>query len=53
MERLEILLELLDDTLDTPKKRHIVGGILLSVSLFFGSLAITIITIKEREEPYE
>lgn len=53
MERLEILLELLDDTLNTQKKRHIVGGILLSVSLFFGSLAITIITIKEREEPYE
>lgn len=50
MERLEILLELLDETLDTKRKRHIVGGILMSVSLFFGSLAITIVTIKEKEE---
>ena len=50
MERLEILVELLEETLDTKKKRHIVGGILLSVSLFFGSLAITIVTIKDKED---
>ena len=50
MERLEILVELLEETLDTRKKRHIVGGILLSVSLFFGSLAITIVTIKDKED---
>lgn len=49
MDRLEILIELLDETLDTQRKRHIVGGILLSVSLFFGGLAITIVTI-DREE---
>ena len=49
MGQIEILIELLDETLDTRRKRHIVGGILLSVSLFFGGLAITIVTI-DREE---
>ena len=55
MDRLEILLELLDETLDTKRKRHIVGGILVSVSLFFGGLAITVITInkEERKNEYE
>ena len=49
MERLEILLEMLDETLNTKRKRHIVGGILLSVSLFFGGLAVTIVTIDKEE----
>lgn len=49
MERLETLLELLDNTLDTKRKRHIVGGVLMSVSLFFGGLAITIITINKED----
>lgn len=50
-----MLLALLDDTLDTERKRHIVGGILMSVSLFFGGLSITIVTInmKERGGEYE
>lgn len=49
MERLEILLELLDETLNTKRKRHIIGGILLSGSFFFGGLAITVITISREE----
>ena len=49
MERLEYLLIFVEESLDTKRKRHIVGGILMSVSLFFGSLAITIITLKENE----
>lgn len=54
MERLEILLEMFDNTLDTRKKRHLVGGMLMSVSLFFGGLAITVVTInKEEESEYE
>lgn len=54
MERLEILVDLINETLDTKKKRHIVGGILMSISLFFGGLAITVITInKEVEQDYE
>ena len=55
MERLEILLEVLDDIVDTKRKRHIVGGILMSVSLFFGGLAVTVITInkEEKKDDYE
>lgn len=33
--------------LDTRQKRHIIGGTLISVSLLFGGLAITIITAKD------
>lgn len=50
MERLEILLEMCNNILDTKEKRHIVGGILMSVSLLFGGLAITVITINKEEE---
>ena len=46
MERLEAVLYMLDHSLNTKTKRHIAGGILMSVSLFFGGLAITIITLK-------
>lgn len=53
MERLETLMILVEETLDTRKKRHIVGGILMSVSLFFGGLAITVITINKEEKIYE
>ncbi len=49
MERLEILLDWIDGALDTKKKRHIAGGMLMSVSLFFGGLAITIITIDKED----
>lgn len=48
-----MLLELLDNTLDTKRKRHIVGGVLMSVSLFFGGLAITIITINKEDRSTE
>lgn len=44
---------MLDQSLNTNKKRHIVGGILMSMSLFFGGLAITIITIKTEEQDDE
>ena len=45
MYRLEEILSMLDHSLSTKKKRHIVGGVLLSVSLLFGGLAFTIITL--------
>lgn len=41
---------MLDQSLDTKKKRHIVGGVLLSVSLLFGGLALTIMTIQSEED---
>lgn len=49
MERLEIILLMLDESLDTKRKRHITGGILLSVSLLFGGLAFTVMSLKTEE----
>ena len=45
-----MLLDMFDNMLDTRKKRHVVGGILMSVSLLFGGLAVTVVTIKKEEE---
>lgn len=53
MERLEAVLYMLEHTLNTRKKRHITGGILMSVSLFFGGLAITVMTLKEEKKDNE
>jgi hypothetical protein len=50
MERFEALISILDYSLDTRRKRHIAGGILLSVSLLFGGLAFTAMTLKNEEE---
>ena len=49
MDRLEEIMSRLEYSLNTRKKRHIAGGILLSVSLFFGGLAFTIMTLKTEE----
>lgn len=49
IQEFETLVTTLDYTLDTKSKRHMVGGILLSVSLLFGGLAFTIMTIKSEE----
>lgn len=56
MDGLANMISMLDYILDTPRKRHITGGILLSVSMLFGSLALTVITMKNddiitEEEP--
>lgn len=53
MNRLEALLEMLDYSLNTKKKRHIAGGILLSVSVLFGGLAFTVMTLKMEENDLE
>lgn len=49
MHRLESFLSMLDYSLDTKKKRHIAGGILLSISLLFGGLAFTVMTLKTED----
>ncbi len=41
---------MLDHSLNTRKKRHIAGGVLMSISLLFGGLALTIMTIKTEEK---
>lgn len=51
MHKLGEILSMLDHSLNTRKKRHITGGVLLSISLLFGGLAITIMTI--RDEKYK
>ena len=47
MDGLENIISVLDYILDTKRKRHIMGGILLSVSFLFGGLAITAMTIRK------
>ena len=49
MYRLEEIISMLDHALNTKAKRHIAGGVLMSISLLFGGLAITIITLKVEE----
>lgn len=50
MNRIEEVLVMLEYSLNTNKKRHIAGGILMSVSLLFGGLAITVMTLKSEEK---
>lgn len=50
MNRLEVFLTMLDYALNTKKKRHIAGGILMSVSILFGGFAITVMTLKSEVE---
>ena len=45
VEKIEKILSVLDRSLGTRKKRHIAGGILMSISLMFGGFALTIITL--------
>lgn len=49
MDGIGYMVSMLDEILDTKRKRHITGGILLSVSLLFGGLALTVMTIKQEE----
>lgn len=53
MDILDELITTIDVMLDSKRKRHITGGILLSAALLFGGLAITVITIQTDEEEYE
>lgn len=53
MDRLENAMSALTYIIGNKRKRHIVGGILLSVSLLFGGLAVTVMTIKNEENEYE
>lgn len=40
---------MIEYSLDTTKKKHIAGGILMSISLLFGGLAVTVMTLKMEE----
>lgn len=53
MEQLSHILSMLDHALGTKRKRHITGGILISVSLLCGSLAITVMSLKTENKNHE
>lgn len=54
MELLDDFISTIDTMLDSKRKRHITGGILLSAALLFGGLAITVVTINfDDEEDYD
>lgn len=53
MHKFDAIISMLDHALDSKRKRHIVGGILMSASLLFGGLALTIMTLKTEENERE
>lgn len=50
MDRFDDFICMLDNILSSKRKRHIAGGMLLSVSLLFGGLAFTTLTVKSEED---
>lgn len=53
MNRLEGVLASLDYILGNKRKRHIIGGVLMSTSLLFAGLAVTVMTLKLEKEKKE
>lgn len=49
MDRAKRIILTLEHLVSTNKKRHIVGGILLSTSIFLGGLALTVMSAKNEE----
>lgn len=47
MLTIDEMISVLDAMLDTKRKRHIAGGVLLSLSFLFGGLSVTVMTIKD------
>lgn len=50
MDRLNQIVAMLEKTLGTRTKRHILGGALVSVSLLFSGLALTVMTLKTEDK---
>ena len=53
MDGIGNFISMMDYILDTKRKRHITGGILLSASLLFGGLGLTVMTIRNEEDEDE
>ena len=49
MDRAKRLLATLEHLVSSKGKRHLIGGILLSASLFLGGLALTVMSTKIEE----
>ena len=52
MEFLDDFISTIDAILDSKRKRHITGGILLIAALLFGGLALSGVTITSYEEGF-
>ena len=50
MDKVKKMVTTLEHLLSTKEKRHIIGGILLSASVFFGGLALTVMSAKIEEK---
>ena len=50
MDGLDNFISTMDYVLNSKRKRHIMGCILLSASLLFGGLALTVMTINEEDD---
>lgn len=50
MNRLEHVIAMLDKSLGSKSKRHITGGVLVSIALLFGGLAFTVMTLKTEDK---
>ena len=50
MDGLDNFISTMDYVLNSKRKRHSMGGILLSASLLFGGLALTVMTINEEDD---
>lgn len=53
MDYVKRLIATFEHLVSTKKKRHIVGGILLSTSIFLGGLALTVMSAKVEENDNE
>lgn len=53
MEGIANFISMLDYVLDTKRKHHITGGLLLSGALLFGGLAMTVMSIRDEEDEDE
>lgn len=52
MERIKRFVLTIEHLINTKRKKHIVGGLLLSLSIFLAGLALTVMTTKIEEEVY-
>ena len=50
VEYFEEIVNTLDTIINTERRRHIVGGVLLSTAFMFAGLAVTVMTIDDKEK---
>lgn len=53
MLSIQEIVYLVDYSLNSKRKRHITGGVLISVAMLFAGLAIITITVKREDEEYD